>query len=65
LTEKTGKTNCGVNKRVILVLPPEKELTRLPELSVDYFMFDNQYGSSDKLRLGYFYPFNFAARKKS
>lgn len=40
-----------------------KELARLREVLVDYFAFDNQYGSSDKLWHSYFYPFNFAARK--
>lgn len=40
-----------------------KELTRLRELLVDYFAFNNQYHSSDKLWQKYFYPFNFAARK--
>ncbi len=39
-----------------------KELTRLREILIDYFLFDNQYSSSDKLWRNYFYPFNFAAR---
>jgi len=39
-----------------------KELTRLYETLVDYFMYDNQYGSSDKLWHNYFYAFNYAAR---
>jgi len=39
-----------------------KELTRLREVLVDYFLFDNQYSSSDQLWRNYFYPFNFAAR---
>lgn len=42
-----------------------KELTRLREVLVDYFVFHNQYGSSDKLWRNYFYPFNYAARVKS
>ncbi len=40
-----------------------KELTRLREALVDYFAFDNQYHSSDRLWRSYFYPFNFAARR--
>ncbi|MBI4972291.1 MAG: hypothetical protein HZA27_01145 [Candidatus Omnitrophica bacterium] len=40
-----------------------KELTRLREVLVDYFAFDNQYRSSHKLWRSYFYPFNFAVRK--
>ncbi|MEO0185960.1 MAG: hypothetical protein ABIL20_09205 [candidate division WOR-3 bacterium] len=40
-----------------------KELLRLREVLVDYFYFDNQYGSSDKLWHSYFYPFFHAARK--
>ena len=42
-----------------------KELARLREVLVDYFAFNNQYGSSDKLWRSYFFPFNFAARKNS
>lgn len=41
-----------------------KELTRLREILVDYFMFDNQYSSSDQLWQKYFYPFNYVARRK-
>lgn len=40
-----------------------KELVRLREVLVDYFIFDNQYSSSSKLWKGYFYPFNYVARK--
>ncbi len=40
-----------------------KELMRLREVLADYFWFDNQYSSSDKLWRSYFYPFNFAARR--
>lgn len=40
-----------------------KELARLREVLVDYFVFDNQYSSSDKLWRRYFYPFNYAARR--
>ena len=39
-----------------------KELTRLREVLIDYFVFDNEYGSSDTLWQSYFYPFNYAAR---
>lgn len=39
-----------------------KELTRLREALVDYFCFDNQFSSSDKLWRNYFYAFNYAAR---
>lgn len=38
------------------------ELTRLYEALVDYFYFDNQFSSSDKLWRNYFYAFNYAAR---
>ena len=41
-----------------------KELTRLYEVLIDCFYFDNQYSSSDKLWHNYFYPFNYAARLK-
>ncbi len=39
-----------------------KEILRLREALVDYFLFDNQFSSSDELWRKYFYPFNFAAR---
>jgi hypothetical protein len=39
-----------------------KELTRLKEALIDYFMFDNVYGSSDEKWERYFYAFSFAAR---
>lgn len=39
-----------------------KELTRLREVLVDYFYFDNQFSSSDKLWRTYFYAFSYAAR---
>lgn len=41
-----------------------RELTRLREILVDYFFCDNQYLSSNKLWRNYFYPFNYAARRK-
>lgn len=39
-----------------------KEILRLREALVDYFLFDNEFSSSDELWRKYFYPFNFAAR---
>ena len=39
-----------------------KELTRLYEVLVDYFYFDNQYGSSDDLWQKYFMAFTYAAQ---
>lgn len=39
-----------------------KELTRVYEALVDYFIGDNQYASSDKLWQKYFHAFNYAAR---
>ena len=39
-----------------------KELLRVRETLADYFEFDNEYKSSDKLWQNYFYPFNWAAR---
>lgn len=41
-----------------------RELVRLREVLVDYFMFDNKYFSSDKSFQSYFYAFNFAARNR-
>lgn len=41
-----------------------KEILRLREALVDYFMLDNEFSSSDELWRKYFYPFNFAARRK-
>ena len=38
-----------------------KELTRVREVLVDYFVFDNEYGSSDDLWQQYFFAFNYAA----
>lgn len=38
-----------------------KELCYAREMLVDYFAYDNQYGSSDKLWHDYFYVFNYAA----
>jgi len=42
--------------------PRLKELTRLREVLVDYFLFDNVYGSSNKCWETYFGVFNYAAR---
>lgn len=39
-----------------------KELVRLREVMVDYFYFDNQFGSSDKLWRNYFFAFVYVAR---
>lgn len=41
-----------------------KELTRLREFLIDYFYFDNIYGSSDEFWHRYFYVFNYAVNKK-
>lgn len=41
-----------------------KELLRLREALIDYFVFDNEFSSSDELWRKYFHPFNFKARKK-
>ncbi len=38
-----------------------KELCKLREVLVDYFMYDNVYGSSDEKWNNYFYGFNYAA----
>lgn len=38
-----------------------RELTRVREALVDYFFFDNQYGSSDRLWQSYFGAFTHAA----
>ena|SRR3989339_405001 len=38
-----------------------KELCRLREILVDYFCFDNIYGSNDEKWNSYFYGFNYAA----
>lgn len=39
-----------------------KELARLYEVLVDYFAYDNEYKSSDKLWQNYFLGFNYLAR---
>ncbi len=41
-----------------------KELLLVRETLVDYFYFDNIYGSSDEKWNNYFYAFNYAARNK-
>lgn len=41
-----------------------KEILRVREALADYFIFDNEFSSSDELWRKYFYPFNFAARRK-
>jgi len=40
-----------------------KEIVRLREILVDYFIGENIYNSSDTCFDSYFYPFNLAARK--
>jgi hypothetical protein len=42
--------------------PRLKELLRLREALVDYFVFDNSYQSTDKSWQDYFLAFNYAAR---
>lgn len=39
-----------------------KELKRLREVLVDYFVYENIYGSTPKSWHNYFYAFNYAAR---
>lgn len=41
-----------------------KELTRLKEILIDYFYFDNKFSSSDELIRKYFYYFAYSARIK-
>jgi len=41
-----------------------RELMRLRETLADFFVFNNEFSSSDKLWRSYFYPFNWAARLK-
>lgn len=41
--------------------PRLKEICRVREVLVDYFMYDNIYQSTDKLWQDYFYGFNYAA----
>lgn len=38
-----------------------KEILRTREALIDYFIFDNEYSSTDKLWEKYFYNFNYAA----
>lgn len=40
-----------------------RELTRLREILIDYFVFENVYKSTDQSWHNYFYPFHFAARR--
>jgi len=42
-----------------------KELTRLREILLDYFLGQNQYSSSDRLWQKYFHAFNHASRISS
>ncbi len=41
-----------------------KELTRTREILIDYFIYDNEYGSTDESWHSYFYPFNYAVALK-
>jgi hypothetical protein len=38
-----------------------KELCRMREVLIDYFMFDNEYQCTDEQWYNYFYDFNYAA----
>ncbi|MEX0848686.1 MAG: hypothetical protein WD055_00480 [Candidatus Dependentiae bacterium] len=38
-----------------------RELLRMREILIDYFVYDNQYNSNDKMWQDYFYQFNYAA----
>lgn len=38
-----------------------RELVRVREALIDYFVYDNEYGSSDKAWQDYFFAFNYAA----
>ena|SRR3990167_4084585 len=38
-----------------------REVLRVREALVDYFIFDNEYNSSDEIWHNYFYDFNYAA----
>lgn len=44
--------------------PRRKELARVRETLVDYFLGENQYGATDDLWKKYFFNFAFAARRK-
>ena len=41
--------------------PRRKELLRVREALIDYFVYENEYSTSDKLWQDYFYDFNYAA----
>ncbi len=41
--------------------PRLKELLRVREALIDYFVYDNEYSTSDSLWQDYFYHFNYAA----
>lgn len=41
-----------------------KELVRMREALVDYFVYDNEYNSTDELWQNYFFAFNYAAAVK-
>jgi hypothetical protein len=41
--------------------PRLKELTRVRETFIDYFLFDNEYKATDEMWQNYFFQFNYAA----
>ena len=56
--------NLTLNDSKIFKTPARWELLRVREALVDYFMYDNEYGSSDELWSKYFYFFSFRAAKE-
>jgi len=57
-TRSTGKIRIEEVKKIAQL----KELTRLREALADYFVFDNNFNSTDKKWQDYFFAFNYAAR---
>lgn len=41
-----------------------KEITRMREMLCDFFLFENEYGSTDEQWQKYFYAFNYLARTR-
>ena len=74
LWRKTGKKiygqkafERGLELLALTIADPKnktrlKELTRLREALIDYFLGQNTFSSTDKLWQKYFYAFNYAAR---
>jgi hypothetical protein len=58
LLDLTLEVSAGSKSRL-------RELARLRETLVDYFVFENTYGSSDGTWASYFGAFNYAARNPS